>query len=144
MPYIDKKERGEIDHDLYNVIASAPYLTAGELNYAITRILLATDPQGYAGFNMLIGVLECVKQELYRRIVVPYENKKIDKNGDVYPIERKPLPLFYVGCGHMVPADNPDLCQKCMPHAYADRVANKRVCGTCHDIPPYCTNCAQP
>ena len=32
----------------------------------------------------LIGVLECAKLELYRRVAAPYEDDKIDENGDVY------------------------------------------------------------
>ena len=38
----------------------------------------------YARINELIGVLECAKLELYRRIAVPYEDTKIAENGDVY------------------------------------------------------------
>jgi len=30
------------------------------------------------------GVLECAKLELYRRIAAPYEDTKIEENGDVY------------------------------------------------------------
>ncbi len=38
----------------------------------------------YSKINSLIGVLECAKLELYRRVAAPYENDKIDENGDVY------------------------------------------------------------
>jgi len=31
----------------------------------------------------MIGVLECVKQEFYRRKVAPYEDIKIIENGDI-------------------------------------------------------------
>jgi hypothetical protein len=30
-------------------------------------------------------VLKNVDQELYRRVVVPYERRKCSENGDVYP-----------------------------------------------------------
>ena len=59
----------------------------GELNYMLTRIILAyfdTAGMNYATLNTVIGVLECIKQELYRRVAVPYENKKRTENGDVY------------------------------------------------------------
>ena len=63
--------------------------TPGELNYLIT--ILCQDYMGvkaaipnYAIFNEVIGVLECAKQEFYRRMVVPYEEGKIEQNGDVY------------------------------------------------------------
>lgn len=38
----------------------------------------------YDSLNAVIGVLECAKQEFYRRAAVPYENQKITENGDVY------------------------------------------------------------
>jgi len=31
-----------------------------------------------------VGVLECAKMELYRRVAAPYEDKKKEENGDVY------------------------------------------------------------
>ena len=37
----------------------------------------------YSKANELVGVLECVKQEFYRRQVVPYEEEKIGENGDL-------------------------------------------------------------
>ena len=63
-------------------------LDAGDLNYRITDLIckyLLNKPQAnYCALNEVIGVLECVKLELYRRTVVPYEHKKMLKNGDVY------------------------------------------------------------
>lgn len=32
----------------------------------------------------ILGVLECVKLELYRRVAAPYEDRKIEENGDVF------------------------------------------------------------
>ena len=57
----------------------------GQLNYAITNLLLATQPKTYAHYNELVGLLECVKLEFYRRAVAAYEEQKILDNGDVYP-----------------------------------------------------------
>lgn len=37
----------------------------------------------YADYNEVIGMLESCKLEFYRRHVSPYEDKKIQKNGDV-------------------------------------------------------------
>ena len=74
MPYIDQTRRG-----------AAP-MTAGELNYAITRLILdyLGESPKYADYNAVVGVLECVKLELYRRKIVPYEDGKMQENGDVY------------------------------------------------------------
>ena len=57
----------------------------GVLNYIITRLChwWLGDSPNYEKFNEVIGVLECAKQELYRRKVSPYEDEKINENGDV-------------------------------------------------------------
>jgi len=59
-------------------------VSAGELNYILTNILLATEPSSYGEFNSLIGCLECVKLEFYARAIRPYESRKCLDNGDVY------------------------------------------------------------
>lgn len=61
--------------------------SAGELNYAITRLVTnyLRGDYGYDQLNEAIGVLECSKLELYRRMVAPYEDAKCAENGDVYP-----------------------------------------------------------
>jgi hypothetical protein len=58
----------------------------GNLNYIVYSIIKKyVDKKGmrYFRFNNLIGVLECIKSELYRRQVSTYENSACDKNGDV-------------------------------------------------------------
>lgn len=58
---------------------------SGICNYIITRLLKdIIYPQSYHDYNEVIGILECVKQEFYRRAVAPYEDKKIEQNGDIY------------------------------------------------------------
>ena len=60
---------------------------AGVLNYCISALLnevLKTNGISYRNINELIGVLECAKLELYRRVASPYEDDKIHSNGDVY------------------------------------------------------------
>ena len=60
---------------------------AGVLNYCISALLnevLKTNGVSYRNINELIGVLECAKLELYRRVASPYEDEKIQSNGDVY------------------------------------------------------------
>lgn len=60
---------------------------AGICNYVITSVLLtAMQPEGgwrYDNINSAIGVLECAKLELYRRLGGPYEDQAIEKNGDL-------------------------------------------------------------
>jgi len=59
----------------------------GQLNYvfsAIIRGYLAQHGKKYQTMNDIVGVLECAKLELYRRVTAPYEDVKIKENGDVY------------------------------------------------------------
>lgn len=87
MPYISKSKREFIDPALdsfkFMTFDSAD-IDIGTLNYIITRILLMTKPERYSDYNSLVGVLECVKLELYRRVVSEFEDKKKETNGDVY------------------------------------------------------------
>jgi len=81
MPYIESDDRGFL-HTHPNCADST-----GELNYVITRLLDSwLDERGvsYTHINAAIGVLECAKLELYRRVAAPYEDTKKEENGDVY------------------------------------------------------------
>lgn len=82
MPYISQMQRTYL-WPTSDLDASNP----GELNYQITYLVetyLRNRGESYSTYNDLIGVLECAKMELYRRMVVPYEDTKIEENGDVY------------------------------------------------------------
>ncbi len=85
MPYITQDDRMKFDEiEIRNV--GSPN-NAGELNYLITLICdqyLQDKGKCYQNINEIIGVLECAKQEFYRRIAAPYEDQKITENGDVY------------------------------------------------------------
>ena len=93
MPYIRQDKRDEFDTELDAFIikfleTGDTESTAGRLNYAVSRILgsILNDDEriSYSRINELIGVLECAKIELYRRIAAPYEDDKSRINGDVY------------------------------------------------------------
>ena len=86
MPYIHPEDREELDPFIDYLIDQIDYTNMGEINYIITRLCDALLSNGvrYGKINSLIGVLECAKLELYRRVAAPYEDDKIDDNGDVY------------------------------------------------------------
>lgn len=85
MPYIRLGERAVINNRLADVLAIVRDLSAGELNYLITTLIRAwTTDLTYGRLNEAVGVLECVKLELYRRVAAPYEDRKRAENGDVY------------------------------------------------------------
>jgi hypothetical protein len=96
MPYINEEERSELDsaiEQLADVIGDnrtnldnphdfSNYL--GRINYCFTRILmLLLKEVSYKKIAMATGVLENIKQELYRRVAENYEDKKIAQHGDV-------------------------------------------------------------
>ncbi len=84
MPYIKPERRAALD--AYINTLGMGIGDAGELNYAITMLLhkyLGYTGVYYYTLNEVMGVLECVKQEFYRRVVVPYEEEKIKLNGDI-------------------------------------------------------------
>ena len=79
MPYIPMKDRQ---------FAAADPQTPGELNYALTRLLLQyienTPLRGYQALNDCLGALAGAQAEFYRRVVVPFEDRKKVVNGEVY------------------------------------------------------------
>lgn len=81
MPYIQPQARERLRFDIPR--------TAGELNYQISLMIYhywCNNGQNYQAFNDIIGAMEGAKMELYRRKVAPYEDKKIEENGDVYNV----------------------------------------------------------
>ena len=87
MPYISKSNRSNMNQKL--VYAGRSVETTGDLNYLVTRIIdeyIHGKGKSYSSINDVIGVLECAKLELYRRIAAPYEDIKLKDNGDVYTV----------------------------------------------------------
>lgn len=84
MPYIPQDERvAVIPSDSEGILNNTP----GHLNYAFTEIIkdyVDHNELEYYTINDVLGALEGAKLEFYRRVVIPYENRKIRENGDVY------------------------------------------------------------
>lgn len=108
MPYIKEENRHQLDHCIDRMVEclkgsvapnpdnphSNPYkqnLTneeflsvCGDINYAFSRILAGLmDNASYPKIAIITGVLENIKQEFYRRVAAPYEDLKIQQNGDI-------------------------------------------------------------
>lgn len=90
MPYIKPRERLKFDDDSNGELAqqAANLIDGpGDFNYFVSRVLhfyIQRVGLCYATINACIGIVECIKLELYRRLAGPYEDKKISENGDVY------------------------------------------------------------
>lgn len=85
MPYITVERKTQLQYIIESL--SKESLNIGDVNYIITMIVkkyINENGVKYSVLNNAIGVLECAKIELYRRLVSVYEDKKIDENGDVY------------------------------------------------------------
>lgn len=93
MPYIPQHKRTELndkmDHLLNYIYSTHPSI--GEINFIISSIInnyiegkKDAHMFNYNVCNKLIGVLECAKLELYRKVVSEYEEVKINENGPLY------------------------------------------------------------
>lgn len=81
MPYLMEatRERVEREREPEN---------SGELNYLLTQAAIdyiARNGLAYSTINDVMGAFACAAQEFFRRVGAPYEDKKIQENGDVYP-----------------------------------------------------------
>jgi len=97
MPYIAPKDRekldGLIDQLADQIVVEAKEYNydaafAGLLNYACTRLALKLvrlqfGKIRYWTIATVTGVFKNIADEFYRRVGVPYEDKQINKNGDV-------------------------------------------------------------
>ncbi len=88
MPYILSTERDKLKSATDATAAVIDKnTTAGDLNYMISLMAKAyIDAKGlrYEHLNAVVGALDSAKAEFQRRVVAPYEDKKIAENGDVY------------------------------------------------------------
>jgi hypothetical protein len=84
MPYIKAERRKVFDAHLEPCAREIE--TEGELNYCIYKLsalLVERIGESYDKLSMCSSAMEHAKMEWYRRRVTPYENKKIEENGDI-------------------------------------------------------------
>jgi hypothetical protein len=82
MPYVKQRQRDKL-------LTLGTATCAGDLNFKFTTlaiVYLENHGLSYATINDVLGALEGAKLEFYRRVAIPYENSKIQENGDVYPV----------------------------------------------------------
>ena len=86
MPYISQEARSRIKPHIEEFWKECSIIEEGEMNYIITQLLehYREGKGKYSFFNKIIGLLECIKLEYYRRVVAEYEDTKRQDNGDVY------------------------------------------------------------
>ena len=82
MPYILDSERKN-----YSPLIGDAYKHPGQLNFSISKLAcyyISDLGESYKTYNDIIGALECAKQELYRKIVSKYEDKKEKESGTIW------------------------------------------------------------
>ena len=91
MPYLQNNDKDSIDNqggiDVCEKF-SAMEITdfAGALNYLNDKIVktwIEKNGKKYFIFAVIAGTLVCCILEIYRRLIAPYEDKKISENGDI-------------------------------------------------------------
>lgn len=86
MPYIKTDDRARFEQ-VIEALKFSPPSTPGELNYLFSVIsalyLTFKEEARYQHLNDIMGALEGAKLEVYRRIISPYEDRAIKKNGDL-------------------------------------------------------------
>ncbi|MCB0354435.1 MAG: hypothetical protein KDD64_12950 [Bdellovibrionales bacterium] len=88
MPYIQSEEREQYHELIVSLAQKIPVdrmARPGHLNYIVTQLLHTVygKQMRYADHNEAIGVLHCIAEEFYRRKTAPYEDLKINEEGDV-------------------------------------------------------------
>lgn len=91
MPYIENEQRERLKHSINLLVSQLDAVDdediEGVMNYTITTLLTKRmKPETgwrYKWINRTLGVIEAVKQEFYRRVASKYEDKAIEKNGDI-------------------------------------------------------------
>ncbi len=97
MPYISLNHRQALDPLIdklaLQIVHEAQVLEydaafAGLLNYTCTRLALKTVRHRFGAMRywiiaILTGTFKNISDEFYRRIAVAYENKQMEKSGDV-------------------------------------------------------------
>jgi hypothetical protein len=92
MPYIKEEQRSLLEEPIRSLIQRVISIDdedeyEGVCNYIVTTLLneIMIPPTGprYRYVNRIMGILECVKAEFYRRLASSYEQGAIIKNGDL-------------------------------------------------------------
>jgi len=88
MPYINRADRGKYQKLLSELAALVPTDAKerpGNMNYVLSLLIhkVYGTKMRYADHNEVMGMLSGVNQEFYRRFTAPYEDKKIEEQGDL-------------------------------------------------------------
>lgn len=87
LPYIKPEKRPELDKIIEQIVRHFEKVEErdkdGQLNYLFTKTLKSLYKPSYFNYERVIGLLECIQHEFYRRWVSLYEDAKMKENGDI-------------------------------------------------------------
>lgn len=87
MPYISQTDRERYQKPISEIVELLAFVEwdEGHINYVFSKIIQRSwlNQCRYWRANKILGVLEAIKLEFYRRYVAPYEDTKIEENGDL-------------------------------------------------------------
>jgi hypothetical protein len=81
MPYI-KERREELDK-IVELMHELDVKADGDLNYILFKYCKYYVEEGYNNYKNFKGELSECRDEIGRRLLAPYENRKMAENGDV-------------------------------------------------------------
>ena len=82
MPYIPKKRRKPLNR-IVAKMHGLKMLINGELNYILFAFCVRHIDPSYNNYKNFCGELRQCATEIERRLLAPYEDRKIEENGDV-------------------------------------------------------------
>jgi len=82
MPYIKQSERERCDFVIQQMLES-DIKANGDLNYILFKYCKENIQPSYNNYKNYIGELQETIAEIRRRLLAPYEDMKIEENGDV-------------------------------------------------------------
>lgn len=83
MPYIPEEKREKFDK-VVNLMKELNVVADGDLNYILYKYCLHNVEPSYNNFKNYCAELRQCATEIERRLLNPYENKKMIENGDIY------------------------------------------------------------
>jgi len=82
MPYVKQSERERLDKVVEEMVKQG-VKPNGDINYILFKFFKDNSPRSYNDIKGYIAELTECGEEIRRRFLVPYEDKKIEDNGDV-------------------------------------------------------------
>jgi len=82
MPYIKQSRRDEIN-EIVDLMVKKNIKADGDLNYILYSLCQKNVKPSYNNYKNFCGELTQCATEIERRLIGPYEDSKIEENGDV-------------------------------------------------------------